>query len=240
MGAALSTEPPLPHQQDPPEGDDPLTEFALYARSKMGPFGRYPYASAFVAMALLMTLTRNCTRHIPDPPPVLGALPAWQGEGSGAPSSERLLGRAYLLQIIPPDCPPAARCQGPDPVSERIAQGLFHTRVPVPVVVLSAAGEPAAAAPDGADLRRAVVRPEMVAAVAAAAAHHARAPEGSADGDFVRLSGRILLVDQAGQLRGIYPLTGDLAGDEAYHRARHVYGERYEGPFGAGCGGFER
>ena len=53
-----------PEQQKPSPSDDPLTDFALYARSKMGPFGRYPYASAFVAMALLMTLTRNCMRRI--------------------------------------------------------------------------------------------------------------------------------------------------------------------------------
>lgn len=236
----MTASPPSPPAERPPEGDDPLTEFALYARSKLGPFGRYPYISAFVAMALLMTLTRNCTRHIPDPPPILGQLPAWMGEGSGAPSSDSLRGRAYLLQIVPPDCAAEARCQSPDPVSERIALGLFHTKVPVPVLVMSASGKPKAAATGGADLQRVVVRPETVASLAAAAAARATAPEGSADGDFVRLFGRILLVDQEGRLRGLYPLTGDLAGDEAYHRARHVYGERYAGPFGAGCGGLER
>jgi hypothetical protein len=55
-----------------------------------------------------------------------------------------------------------------------------------------------------------------------------------------RLAGRILLVDQEGRLRGLYPLTGEHAGDEAYHRARHVFGEKYDGPFAAGCGGFGR
>jgi hypothetical protein len=54
------SEQPAPEQPKPATSDDPLTDFALYARSKMGPFGRYPYASAFVAMALLMTLTRDC------------------------------------------------------------------------------------------------------------------------------------------------------------------------------------
>lgn len=226
-----------PNPARPPEGDDPLTDFALYARSKMGPFGRYPYASAFVAMALLMTLTRNCTRRIPDPPPVLGPLPAWQGK-PGEPTADTLKGRAYLLQLIPADCPTRAKCQEADPVTVRVAQGLHHTKVPVPVLVMSS-GEAAqtASLPD-ADLQRVQVDAGSLAALAAAAAGYAQAPEGSADGDFVRLSGKILLVDQEGQLRGLYPLTGELAGDEAYHRARHVFGEKYDGPFGAGCGGF--
>jgi hypothetical protein len=97
-----------------------------------------------------------------------------------------------------------------------------------------------AAVPADAELKRGVVGREELLAVAASAAAVAQAPEGSADGDFVRLSGKILLVDQEGRLRGLYALTGELAGDEAYHRARHVFGEKYDGPFAAGCGGFGR
>lgn len=234
------TGPAQPPEVKPPAGDDPLTEFALYARSKMGPFGRYPYASAFVAMALLMTLTRNCTRRIPEPPPVLGTLPGWTGIGPDEPSSASLLGRAYLLQLIPADCPAQAKCQAADPVTVRIAQGLYHTKVPVPVIVASAAAGPVAPKLADADLQRAAMSVAELTTLAATAASHAQAPEGSADGDFVRLAGKILLVDQAGQLRGLYPLTGELAGDEAYHRARHVFGEKYNGPFGAGCGGLGR
>jgi hypothetical protein len=206
----------------------------------MGPFGRYPYASAFVAMALLMTLTRDCMRRIPEPPPVLGQLAAWKSASGEPLSSESLAGRAYLLQIVPADCAERAACQQPDPVTVRIAQGLFHTKVPVPVVVMSGGNAAAVAAPTDADLRRAVVAPGELLAVAASAAAVAQAPEGSADGDFVRLASRILLVDQEGQLRGLYPLTGEHAGDEAYHRARHVFGEKYDGPFAAGCGGLGR
>ncbi len=234
------SEQPAPEQPKPATSDDPLTDFALYARSKMGPFGRYPYASAFVAMALLMTLTRDCMRRIPEPPPVLGQLAAWKSASGEPLSSESLAGRAYLLQIVPADCAERAACQQPDPVTVRIAQGLFHTKVPVPVVVMSGGNAAAVAAPTDADLRRAVVAPGELLAVAASAAAVAQAPEGSADGDFVRLASRILLVDQEGQLRGLYPLTGEHAGDEAYHRARHVFGEKYDGPFAAGCGGLGR
>lgn len=234
------SEQPAPEQPKPATSDDPLTDFALYARSKMGPFGRYPYASAFVAMALLMTLTRDCMRRIPEPPPVLGQLAAWKSASGGPLSSESLAGRAYLLQVVPADCAERAACQQPDPVTVRIAQGLFHTKVPVPVVVMSGGNAAAVAAPTDADLKRAVVAPRDLLAVAASAAAVAQAPEGSADGDFVRLAGRILLVDQEGQLRGLYPLTGEHAGDEAYHRARHVFGEKYDGPFAAGCGGLGR
>lgn len=236
MGAEMTQATPPPDQR-PAESDDPLTDFALYARSKMGPFGRYPYASAFVAMALLMTLTRNCTRRIPDPPPILGALPAWTGLGPDAVSSSSLSGQAYLLQLIPSDCAIGAKCQAADPVTVRIAQGLHHTDVPVPVIVTGVDADPGGAPVQNADLRRAKITAAELTALAAAAARFTDAPEGSADGDFVRLSGKILLVDQSGQLRGLYALTGELAGDEAYHRARHVYGERYNGPFGAGCGG---
>lgn len=233
------SEQPAPEQPKSATSDDPLTDFALYARSKMGPFGRYPYASAFVAMALLMTLTRDCMRRVPEPPPVLGQLAAWKSARGEPLSSESLAGRAYLLQIVPTDCAERAACQQPDPVTVRIAQGLFHTKVPVPVVVMSAGSAAAVAAPTDADLKRAVVAPGDLLAVAASAAAFAQAPEGSADGDFVRLAGKILLVDQEGRLRGLYALTGELAGDEAYHRARHVFGEKYHGSFGAGCGGLE-
>lgn len=229
-----------PEQQPPAPSDDPLTDFALYARSKMGPFGRYPYASAFVAMALLMTLTRNCTRRVPEPPPVLGPLAQWSSTGAEPLSSAALAGRAYLVQVVPADCADRAPCQQPDPVSIRVAQGLFHTKVPVPVVVMSTGTASVAAAPADADMKRALVGREDLLAVAASAAAVAQAPEGSADGDFVRLSGKILLVDQEGRIRGLYALTGELAGDEAYHRARHVFGEKYDGPFAAGCGGFGR
>jgi hypothetical protein len=234
------SEQPATEQPKPATSDDPLTDFALYARSKMGPFGRYPYASAFVAMALLMTLTRDCMRRVPEPPPVLGQLAAWKSTRGEPLSSEALAGRAYLLQVVPADCAERAACQQPDPVTVRIAQGLFHTKVPVPVVVMSAGSAAAAAAQTDAELKRAVVAPGDLLAVAASAAAVAQAPEGSADGDFVRLAGRILLVDQEGRLRGLYPLTGEHAGDEAYHRARHVFGEKYDGPFAAGCGGFGR
>jgi hypothetical protein len=219
------SEQPAPEQPKPATSDDPLTDFALYARSKM---------------ALLMTLTRDCMRRIPEPPPVLGQLAAWKSASGEPLSSESLAGRAYLLQIVPADCAERAACQQPDPVTVRIAQGLFHTKVPVPVVVMSGGNAAAVAAPTDADLRRAVVAPGELLAVAASAAAVAQAPEGSADGDFVRLASRILLVDQEGQLRGLYPLTGEHAGDEAYHRARHVFGEKYDGPFAAGCGGLGR
>jgi hypothetical protein len=179
-------------------------------------------------------------RRIPEPPPVLGQLAAWKSASGEPLSSESLAGRAYLLQIVPADCAERAACQQPDPVTVRIAQGLFHTKVPVPVVVMSGGNAAAVAAPTDADLRRAVVAPGELLAVAASAAAVAQAPEGSADGDFVRLASRILLVDQEGQLRGLYPLTGEHAGDEAYHRARHVFGEKYDGPFAAGCGGLGR
>lgn len=234
------SEQPAPEQPKPAPSDDPLTDFALYARSKMGPFGRYPYASAFMAIALLMTLTRDCMRRVPEPPPVLGPLAPWSSVAGEPLSSESLAGRAYLLQLVPADCADGAKCQQPDPVTVRVAQGLFHTKVPVPVVVMSAGSSAGAEAIADADLKRAVVAPGDLRAVAASAAAVALAPEGSADGDFVRLAGKILLVDQEGRLRGLYALTGELAGDEAYHRARHVFGEKYDGPFGAGCGGFGR
>ncbi|NQW62332.1 MAG: hypothetical protein HQ461_05845 [Deltaproteobacteria bacterium] len=234
------SEQPAPEQPKPSTSDDPLTDFALYARSKMGPFGRYPYASAFLAIALLMTLTRDCMRRVPEPPPVLGPLAPWSSAAAEPLSSASLAGRAYLLQLIPLDCAPGAKCQQPDPVTVRIAQGLFHTKVPVPVIVMSTGKAGAEAPVANADLQRAVVAHGDLLAVAASAAAVAQAPEGSADGDFVRLAGKILLVDQEGRLRGLYALTGEHAGDEAYHRARHVFGEKYDGPFGAGCGGFER
>jgi hypothetical protein len=229
-----------PEQQKPSPSDDPLTDFALYARSKMGPFGRYPYVSAFVAMALLMTLTRDCMRRIPEPPPALGQLAPWTSNAGEPLSSASLVGRAYLLQLIPIDCAEGAKCQQPDPVTVQIAQGLFHTKVPVSVVVMSTGKAGAEAPVAKADLQRAVVARGDLLAVAASAAAVSQAPEGSADGDFVRLAGKILLVDQEGRLRGLYALTGEHAGDEAYHRARHVFGEKYDGPFAAGCGGFGR
>lgn len=232
------SEQPAPEQPAP--SDDPLTDFALYARSKMGPFGRYPYASAFMAIALLMTLTRDCMRRVPEPPPVLGPLAPWSSVAGEPLSSESLAGRAYLLQLVPADCADGAKCQLPDPVTVRVARGLFHTKVPVPVVVMSAGSSAGAEAIADADLQRAVVAHGELLAVAASAAAVAQAPEGSADGDFVRLAGKILLVDQEGRLRGLYALTGELAGDEAYHRARHVFGEKYDGPFAAGCGGLGR
>ena len=62
------------------------------------PWYKSPYLWAFVFGIVFLTLIRPCTRHVPDPPAPLGAVPAWLIDG--APRTQG----TSLLTVYDPSC----------------------------------------------------------------------------------------------------------------------------------------
>lgn len=63
------------------------------------PWYRNVWVLATISSMVTITLLRPCTRHVPDPPPVTGALPAWTlATADGRPlGSADLAGNVYVL-----------------------------------------------------------------------------------------------------------------------------------------------
>ena len=63
------------------------------------PFYKNPYVVAFVVGIITITAIRPLTRHIPDPPPVIGqGLPSYEAQGPGdeAFSPDQLTGWVHV------------------------------------------------------------------------------------------------------------------------------------------------
>ena len=187
---------------------------------------RYPYWVAGALGVLYITLSRPCTRYIPEPPPVLGVVEIptvaeWVGASSGAPTMD---GDVWIVAQVCVDCDGdqsqlRSALEALAPKLDRLHQKPIKLLALLPT---PETGDHAATQKRWADAVQSqspkwhigVSSPDSLRAWAASLKHHF--PDHR--GEFWR---RLVLLDGDGALRGSYA-HGDLGIDEAYHRAQHV------------------
>jgi len=196
-----------------------------------------PYFWATLAGLIFIPLLRPLLRHVPNPPPVIGQVPAFsltdtRGEPFG---SSELEGQVYVANFI------FTRCASICPLLTR-SMGQLQERYDATGVdgirLVSITVDPEYDTPDrlreyaaahGADPRRweflTGPEPQIRELVERGFKTAMGVPE-SANGLIdVAHSGKFVLVDGDGGIRGYYG-TDEMGLDEIYHRSRHVLEQR--------------
>lgn len=208
-------------------------------------FMRYPWHIATVVGLVTITVMRPCTRHVPDPPPVLAPLPAFAlVDQDGQPfTAETMRGKVWVAGLIFTTCP--STC----PKISRAMLDLQqrYARADVDVHLVSFSVDPEHDTPEilkkyaghlEADESRwrfvTGSRAAMEALVVggfASAMDRSSGPGGMID---IAHSTRLVLIDGEGNIRGHYSSDDELGIDEVFHRAQHVLREQRQRQ--AGCG----
>jgi protein SCO1 len=171
-----------------------------------GRFGRlrFPFLWAFLLGIVVLTLIRPCLRRVPEPPPVQGMFPAVElvGAGSGIIRGVSLRGNVWVMSVEAQPC--GAPCRERQGRMKELADAFtqFHL--------------------GGIRLLSLEVGPDIPVDPQPPLWLGARMSEDELDafGGGARL-GHLLIVDEAGGLRGWY--QGDKDGfNEVYNRAQHV------------------
>ena len=199
---------------------------------------RAAWIIAFLMGITTITLMRPCTRHIPEPPPAVGAFPEVQLlDATEAPwGSEQLEGRVYVVAFLSSRCVVEDGCSGVFSALGELQR--FFTREKVPIWVVGITiddhwtassfqhwSEVAWQTLGSVRLLRGSVA-EITAIVQGARALQSESTEsGLADELGMPWSMGLILVDGEGQCRGFYETTSDGV-DEVRHRAAHVYREK--------------
>lgn len=198
---------------------------------------RSPYFWAALAGLILIPAMRPWLRFEPAPPPVLGTLPAYelldtQGEAFG---SRQLAGRVYVVSFIFTRC--ASICPRLASAMAKLARRYDEAGVES-VHLLTISVDPVYDTPErlaeyarthDAELARwtfltgdeAAIRELVVGGFKTAIGDLVPAGAGPLD---IAHSGKLVLVDGAGRIRGYYD-ADDLGVDEVFHRAQHVLKE---------------
>lgn len=199
---------------------------------------RNPYLWAFFAGIALLTLMRPLLRRVPEPPPVLGQLPAYTlvDQDDRSFGSEDLAGTVYVTSFF------FTRCSSICPLLMKTMDDLrarYDAAHVDGVRLVSISVDPEHDTPErlrdyaterDLDLRRWSLltgEPQAVRALTEKGFMTAMggAPgEGAPDFDILH-SGKLVLVDGAGRIRGYYD-SDALGLDEVFHRSRHVLAER--------------
>jgi protein SCO1/2 len=207
------------------------------AEMKKVPIWRNPWVIAAIAGMATVTLIRPCLRHIPDPPPVHGYLPAYSltdqdGEAFG---SEDLRDHVYVVTFFFTSC--VTIC--PRVMSAAKALQDRYLRAGVDIRLVSITVDPEHDTPErlkqqaekvGADLSTWTfltgTRAELEALIVGGFKTYMGEREEGADGMMdIGHGSRIVLVDTKGGVRGHYEIT-KMGLDEVYHRSQHVLSEQ--------------
>jgi protein SCO1/2 len=203
-------------------------------------FLRSPYVWAFVIGVVTLTLIRPLLRHVPEPPPVLSQLPAFSLVGmDGKPfGSQELHGQVYIASFFFTSCRsicPAimhgmGRLQAG--LSERNVQGVRLVSISVDPEhdtpeILSAYAKEMGVDPgrwtlltgDAEQVRQLVVDGFNTPVVPAP-------PRGAEPLDIAH-TGKLVLVDGGGRVRGYYD-SDEMGLDEVFNRAQHVLRQQRE------------
>lgn len=195
---------------------------------------RNPFVWAFVVGAVVLTLIRPLLRHVPAPPPVLGQLPSWSlVDDDGRPfGSDDLKGQVYIVSFF------FTRCTSICPVimrgMARLQQG-YEARGDEGIRLVSVTVDPEHDTPEvlrayGKELSVHPARWTLVTGdsekVRALVVDAFKTPLEPAPPDApgpmeIAHSGKVVLVDGSGGIRGYYD-TDEMGLDEVYNRARHV------------------
>lgn len=199
-------------------------------------FMRYPWHFATVVGLLTVTLMRPCTRHVPDPPPVITALPAFElVDQDGQPfSRESLRGKVWVAGLIFTSCP--STCPKISRAMLELQQRFIRERVDVELVSFSVDPEndtPAVlktyAGHLGADESRwrfvtgpLAAMEALVVGGFASAMDKQSGPGGMID---IAHTTKLVLIDGDGNVRGYYGSDDEMGLDEVFHRSQHVLRE---------------
>jgi protein SCO1/2 len=198
---------------------------------------RNPFVWAFLAGIVFLTLIRPLLRFEPNPPPVLGVLPAYSlVDSSGARfGSEQLAGQVYVANFFFTSCasicPPMMRAV--KTLQDRLRdEGIGGIRI-VSVTVDPATDTPQRLAEYGAALGVDPARWTLLTGdlddIKTLVIDGFKTPMGEreevAAGLFdIAHAGKLVLVDRRGRIRGYYDY--DAPGlDEVFHRSQHVLHE---------------
>jgi protein SCO1/2 len=215
---------------------------------------RSPYLWAFLVGIVTITALRPFMRHVPDPPPVLGQVPAFRlTDQRGLPfGSADLEGRVWVAGFFLTRCP--RPCPELMEAMSRLGGRYGAAGMSDRVRLVSISVEPTADTPErvaeyaeslGADPARWSLltgEPEAVRELLADGFRLAMEPPRTPDperstdpADDVHTA-QFVLVDGLGQVRGYYEVLNrelymgfeegiDVAVDEVFHRSRHVLAE---------------
>lgn len=209
-------------------------------------FMQYPWHFATVFGLVIVTAMRPCTRHVPEPPPVLSQLPAFElVDQDGQPfTAESLRGKVWVAGLIfttcPSTCPKISRAMLS--LQERYVQhGIDDIKLvsfsvdpenDTPAVLKTYAGHL------GADESRwrFVTGPveameKLVVGGFASAMDKTTGPAGMID---IAHTTKLVLVDGDGNVRGYYASDDEMGLDEVFHRSQHVLREMRQRS-GGGC-----
>jgi protein SCO1/2 len=201
---------------------------------------RNPYLWAFVVGCLTVTLMRPLLRREPPPPPVLGQVPKFSLVGAdGRPfGSEDLRGHVYVASFFFTRCPSICPTLMKDlaRLQDRFRREGLDTIRLVTITVdpehdtpqeLGTAGEHYGVDPARWILLtgpRPAIRDLAIGGFQVALGEAENAEGGLFD---IAHTGKLLLVDASGALRGYYD-TGDLGVDEVFWRSKRVVEEQAE------------
>jgi len=200
------------------------------------PFYRNPWLWAFVAGALLLTAIRPLLRHVPEPPPILHTIPAYTlVDQDGKPyGSEQLRGKPYVVSFY------FTRCTSICPLLMRSMKRLqdeYEAQHVDGVHLVSVSVDPEYDRPEqlaeyakafGVHPGRWTLLTGEPAAVREVAENGFKVPMGTpepTDGapDLIDIAhtGRLVLVDAEGRVRGYYD-TSDLGLEEIFQRSKRL------------------
>lgn len=211
---------------------------------RRGPIRRtlteHPWAVAVVLGVLTIPAIRPCTRHVPDPPPVFGSLPAFElldATGSRFGSDE-LADQVWVAGFFYADDP------SPRQVTAALLDlHILSERADVPITLVGVTVDPGHDPPErlarygqtyGLDALQWHLLTGEPGEVRALIVDGFRSTMGDRTTDAlgrvaVARSERLVLVDGERRIRGWYPSTA--AGvDEVFHRAQHVLSEARRPP----------
>jgi protein SCO1/2 len=199
---------------------------------------RNPYVWGFLIGIVTLTAIRPLLRHVPDPPPVLGHVPEFSlVDQDGKPfGSAQLSGQVYIASFFFTSC--RSICPAIMHGMGRLQKG-FEEREIQGIRLVSITVDPEHDTPEalrkyGTDLGVRPSRwtlltgdPESIRRVVVDGFKTPmdRAPGGPETPMDIAHTGKVVLVDGSGNVRGYYDTT-ELGLDEVYNRAQHVRNQR--------------
>jgi protein SCO1/2 len=201
---------------------------------------RNPYVWGFVIGIVTLTAIRPLLRHVPEPPPVLFQLPAFTLEGQdGKPfGSRELRGQVYIASFFFTSC--RSICPAIMHGMGRLQAGLAERNVQG-VRLVSISVDPEHDTPEilseyakgmGVDSGRWTLLtgdPEQVRALVVDGFKTpvVPAPPQGAEPLDIAHTGKLVLVDGSGRVRGYYG-SDEMGLDEVFNRAQHVLRQERE------------
>lgn len=201
---------------------------------KPGSILKNPYVWGFVIGIVTLTAIRPLLRHIPEPPPVVGRLPDWSLVDSTGKTfgSAELKGQVYIASFFFTGCRSIcpALMQNVKKLQagfdERGIKGIRLVSISVDPEddtppVLAAYGKELGVNPDRWTLVTGDPAKVRALVVDGFKTPMEKAPVEPPSPMDIAHTGKLVLIDQTGGIRGYYDTT-DMGLDEVYNRAQHV------------------